>query len=169
MTERVIALDPGGTTGWAMWQDTKFPGTFEGRDEKVWEHFTCGQIGPEEHHEELYELLERMQTHKFIVICESFEFRQSDNHREGTVLISREYIGVAKLFTKRRGGLNLQVHYVSQSPSQAKGFVSDEKLKAMGLYVPGQRHARDALKHLVYYLVNKKHMHQLIKPWQQLT
>jgi len=170
MTERIIALDPGGTTGWAMWQDTTI---MAGADLGwPWNHFTCGQIGPEEHHDDLYILLETQQTHPFTVVCETFEFRQSDNHREGTNLMSREYIGVAKLFVRQRSFVKdgvAQVRYVPQSPSQGKGFVSDEKLKVMGLWVPGQKHARDALRHLVYYLVNKKHMHQLIKPWKDLT
>jgi len=39
-----------------------------------------------------------------------------------------------------------------QSPSDAKSAVTDERLKALGLYVRGQQHARDALRHLALFL-----------------
>lgn len=39
-----------------------------------------------------------------------------------------------------------------QSPSQAKSFATDAKLKAAGWWVPGQDHARDALRHLMVFL-----------------
>lgn len=35
----------------------------------------------------------------------------------------------------------------------AKNFVTDDKLKAWGLYTKGKRHARDATRHAVYQLV----------------
>lgn len=40
-----------------------------------------------------------------------------------------------------------------QMAQQAKGFCTDDKLKAWGLYLPGQRHSRDAIRHAVYYLL----------------
>lgn len=159
--KRIVALDPGGTTGWAMWQDQA-----GGKTATMWDHFFCGQIGPEEHHEELYELLERFQTHDFTVISETFDFRQHDNFRTGVNLISREYIGVAKLFALQR--MHNSPPVVLQTPASAKTFVTDEKLKVMGLWVPGKQHARDALRHLIYYLVNKEKMYNLIKPWRNL-
>lgn len=163
MTERIIALDPGGTTGWAMWQDTPFGNAaqFDG----LWSNITCGQLGPEPHHLALYELHEHMCTEHYTIVDESFQFRQMDNDRTGTNLISREYIGISRLFAAQRPR---EVQYLQQSPAQAKGFVSDEKLQIMGLWVPGQRHARDALRHLVFFLVNRRHMHNLIKPWKDL-
>lgn len=35
----------------------------------------------------------------------------------------------------------------------AKNFVTDEKLKAWGLYTKGKKHTRDATRHAVYQLV----------------
>jgi hypothetical protein len=35
---------------------------------------------------------------------------------------------------------------------QAKAFWTDEKLKLVGLYEPGMKHARDALRHLLYLI-----------------
>jgi hypothetical protein len=116
-----------------------------------------------------------MQTSHFTLIAERFDFRQSEEggQRHGTNLMSREYIGVAKLFAAER--MNTPV--VLQSAAQAKGFIPDKakngleanaKLKALGLYVPGRPHANDAMRHLIYYLVNRQGMKQLIFPWRNL-
>lgn len=36
---------------------------------------------------------------------------------------------------------------------EAKTFVTDEKLKDWGLWIPNQRHARDAIRHAVLYTI----------------
>jgi hypothetical protein len=33
----------------------------------------------------------------------------------------------------------------------AKGFATDDKLKAWGFWQPGQRHARDAIRHALNF------------------
>jgi hypothetical protein len=38
---------------------------------------------------------------------------------------------------------------VQFTPSQAKGFATDDKLKAAGWYLPGKGHANDASRHLL--------------------
>ncbi len=166
--KRIIALDPGGTTGWAMWQDEPFAGA-----SGVWSNFVIGQIGPHEHHKELNDLLGLQQVHDYTIVCESFEFRKAEGFREGISLISREYIGVAKLFAAER--MNRPV--VLQTAGMGKGFIPDKakdglaanaKLKILGLYTPSMKHSNDAMRHLLYYLVNVKHMHQLIAPWRDL-
>lgn len=42
---------------------------------------------------------------------------------------------------------------IKRMAQQAKGFVTDDKLKAWGLYQVGERHARDAIRHAVYHLL----------------
>lgn len=152
MITTYLALDPGGTTGWVRYSP-EAPSLMR---------FVTGQLGPEEHHERLYALLEREHTQKYTVICESFEFRQN-KQRDNINLMSREYIGVVKLFRKERN-----VPVVFQTAGAAKGFVTDEKLKAMGLWVPGQKHAMDAMRHLVFYLVNVERRVDLIQSWKEL-
>jgi hypothetical protein len=39
-----------------------------------------------------------------------------------------------------------------QMAIEAKTFCDDNKLKMWGVYHPGMKHARDALRHLIYYL-----------------
>lgn len=165
---RVIALDPGGTTGWDTYSATRMvtpDGTVEWYDEE----WRCGQLGPGDHHDQLYALLEDQHVQHYAVVCESFEFRQG-KQRDNLNLISREYIGIVKMFAKER---NVPLHM--QSAGMAKGFVPDKgpmrnkKLRVMGLWVPGKKHAMDARRHLVFYLVNKEHRYDLVESWKELT
>jgi len=43
--------------------------------------------------------------------------------------------------------------YHKQSAQQGKGFVTDAKLESWGFYKKGQRHARDAMRHGLYFLL----------------
>lgn len=149
---RIIALDPGGTTGWALYDV----------DSDNNEKWTCGQIGPHEHHDELFSHLERLHVQSFTVVCESFEFRQNAQ-RNNLNLMSKEYIGIVKLFGQQRN-----VPVVFQTAGQAKPFVTDEKLKIMGHYTPGMKHARDAYRHLILYMVSRLKRVDLIESWRNL-
>lgn len=40
----------------------------------------------------------------------------------------------------------------TQTASQAKGKATDERLRRTNLWIPGQKHARDAVRHLVLYV-----------------
>lgn len=63
---------------------------------------------------------------------------------------------------KGNGALELmctlyEVPYTYQTPARAKNFVPNDRLKAVGLWHKGgEGHARDALRHGVLYLVEKK-------------
>jgi hypothetical protein len=76
--------------------------------------------------------------------------------RDGLELISREYIGVAKLATQTHA--NVKIY--SQSASDAKSFVKDNKLKALDWYrlTVAMPHARDALRHLLKHLVSTRNV-----------
>lgn len=168
---RILAIDPGGTTGWkyAEWQpdtDIYVPDHLaeDGPVDvstKLEFKFDGGQIGPEEHHLELWDLLRDYAPPTqppLTVVCESFEFRQHINQgqsKTGVNLISKEYIGLVKLAQKF---LNIaETHF--QSASMAKSLVPDkgpqahQKLKALGLYETNNPHQNDATRHLLRYLV----------------
>jgi hypothetical protein len=49
-------------------------------------------------------------------------------------------------FIARRTGAKFDVR---QTPSAAKKFVPDSQLKRLGLWKPGQDHARDAIRHMI--------------------
>jgi hypothetical protein len=157
---RIIALDPGGTTGIAVCDVRIIKPDYLEYD---WNWY---ELGPHEHHKELFDFL-KVNTvgfkSDFTIVCESFEFRQN-RQRDNINLMSREYIGVVKLYHKMYG-----VPVVFQTAGAAKGFVSDDKLKVMGLYQKSSKHERDATRHLIYYMVNKLGRSDLIEKWFELT
>lgn len=161
---RVLALDPGGTTGWSRYDALYLPDPEnDGELELVEAEWHFGHIGPHEHHLELDNFLGEMHIHNFELVWESFEFRQG-KQRENINLMSREYIGVAKRFVQER-----HVQAYSQTAGTGKGFVDDNKLRVMGLYHSGWKHANDATRHLVYHLVNRKKRYDLIESWRRLA
>ena len=140
---KVIALDPGGTTGWAkgLIREGKM-GVMSGQDE--WNHLA------------LYEELKH--TFPNIIICERFDYRKGGKKQEGVELISREYIGVVQLYVQQqqsrfRPGHPYYVDIYMQMPQEALGgfYKSPMKLKEAGVYKPGKPHANDAMRHLLQW------------------
>ena len=148
----LMAFDPGGTTGVAILNLT---GLVSGIPTPVFAH-----LGPHTHRLELWDMMNKYKpTH---VIYESFEFR--NKARDNLELISRDYIGIIGLWSD----LNPTRLY-KQSASQAKGFIKDigpnanVPLKRLGWYMPGKKHAMDAVRHMVYFLVNGPHHDQELR------
>lgn len=125
-----VALDPGGTTGYAQIEYSEDGGY------SFWTDQLKGQ-----HHLHLYGLLEEQEPKA--IACERFTYQRRDK----VVLDSVEYIGVAKMFSQRTG-----TPLIIQTPSQAKNLWTDEKLKKLGLYRENMPHAMDAMRHLLYYV-----------------
>lgn len=134
-----IALDPGGTTGVAIVQN----------ETKPW-YIVAMHIGGN-HHLELHRLLHTLRPQN--VICESFENRSHDP----AILASCEYIGIVKLYLQSTRSTG-----VWQNSSTGKQFWNDDKLKDYGLYIPGLRHARDAIRHYAYWRTFKLKDHSLL-------
>lgn len=136
---RYLAIDPGGTTGWATWEDCADVKSIE-----------TGEIGPEEHHFGLWNLLDNLAPN--VVIYERFQYRpgQSPTPAED-ILVAREYIGILKLWCVV-DPYHLESAIVGQTPAQAKKLWRDDLLKRAGLWVKGSTHKRDAMRHLLYYL-----------------
>ena len=135
----LIALDPGGTTGVALY-DGLGPIPSKGYEHR----FRTLQIEGENHHLPLWKLLTR--TSPQVVICERFDSMPMQAMRTIN-LDAREYIGVAKLYTQMLGR-----KFVPQQRSAAKGQWPDDKIKDLHLWQPNAPHAMDALRHLLYYL-----------------
>lgn len=165
---RIVALDPGGTTGWGMFTAEERYDHLDKKSVYTKHKFDCGQLGPQEHHSELYNALGMWQTDHYIVVCESFEYR--NRARPGLELISKEYIGVAKLFCEERG-----IKYIEQTASMGKvrdkstAFIKPRNLQKLGLWTPGWGHAMDGYGHLLYYMINTAGImkHELLaKGWR---
>lgn len=138
---RLVALDPGGTTGWATWDDDR--GTIE-----------SGELTGD-HHLELYNFLDFGNFD--IIIYESFQYRRKEIDKGvAFVLDSVEYIGVIKLFVQDVKYNFLEPpDLIAQTPATGKGFWTNDKLKKVGAYKPGSEHEKDARRHLLQYMTFK--------------
>jgi hypothetical protein len=152
MKMRIVAIDPGSTTGWASMDAP----SLNNANDRRWRQ---GMMGPEDHHLKLYTMISLFEPD--IVICEGFEYR--NDSREGLVLDSREYIGVAKLWAQER--TNVHVRYVEQQPNVGKirgaateqsALVKKRNLQKLGLWSLGpksEHHMVDATGHLLYFML----------------
>jgi len=135
----LIAVDPGETTGYAIFIDTHLRYYVQIASKDIWE---------------VAKWLETF-TKKFhpkVIVVEDY----------------RVYSWRAKqhtwsdLFTPRLiGGLEVlcgmhDVPLIKQQPQVAKGFCTDDKLKSWGFWVKGQPHVRDAIRHGCYYILFNK-------------
>jgi hypothetical protein len=141
---RWLAVDPGGTSGCVIYSagidhDLSVPSMSRTR---IWE---TKQLGPTPHHEELWRLLTDIQPS--IVICERFLNQQN----AAALMVSLEYVGVIRLYCAMA-----EKHLVLQNANQAKEFWTDQKLKWLGLYKPNEKHAMDAMRHMLYFLTFTK-------------
>jgi hypothetical protein len=136
---RVVAFDPGGTTGIVVWEDGQ-------------ENIEGLHLGPEPHHKDLYYycMTEAEKPGTFFV-CESFQYRNGLMKAE---LISNEYIGVLKV-----------VHEITdtrlfmQTPAMGKGWMTNPQLQTVGwLFSPPSvspyKHMNDAARHLAYFMMH---------------
>lgn len=124
----IIALDPGITTGIAAYAG---------------EVINTDQLKVP--HKFLYEYLRLSSPSE--IVYESFVYQR----RNKVVLYPVEVIGLIKLYCEM-----YSVPIFVQSASQAKNFITDDKIKKMGLWVKGQVHGMDALRHLLYHLIITK-------------
>src|SRR5438045_1281973 len=92
----ILSIDPGQTTGWGRYQAERLESTFVVKGEQrtgiEWfdERWSCGQLGPQDHHANLYQWLESCHTKDYVIVCERFDFRGDD--RSDINLMAREYI-----------------------------------------------------------------------------
>src|SRR6266496_5385448 len=159
---RILALDPGGVTGWATYTALKMRDPFTNEYEYLNEDWTGGQLGnfdgkkwkPAKHHNELETLLGMQHVHDFTVVCEAFDYRNES--RSGLVLMSREYIGVVERFCQERN-VPLVMQSASVGKITKKGFVRKENLERLGLWVKGGGstwdHMMDSYGHLLQYMI----------------
>ena len=141
---RLLALDPGATTGWALF--VKGAPT---------ERYRSGQVGTDK----VWRLLEtaKMATNEageldedgyvdLTIICESFQHRQLPK----VDLTPVEVIGVVKEWARQN---NIEI--VWQTAAQGKAFFDNKRLEALGVLkrpATHWRHANDAMRHMMWYL-----------------
>lgn len=143
---RILSLDPGGTTGWAIieYSDTEEPKLLD-----------CGQVANGlEGFIDWYSKIDDYELDG--VICESFTLRLGVKFPD----LSPVYIiGALNAFEYNR------LHIVMQPPTM-KPLCSDEVLKRINFYQVGLPHGNDAIRHGIIYLRNKRNRPTLKLAWQ---
>jgi len=130
----LIALDPGITTGIATLSD--YP--TGPRELIASRQVKCSHL-------QLWKLLQIQEPTE--IVYESFIYQR----RNKVELYPVEVIGVIKLYAE-----TYDIPLYVQSASQAKGFITNEKIKKIDLWEKGQVHGMDALRHLLYHLMITK-------------
>jgi hypothetical protein len=135
--KRLLCLDPGETTGWAVFEEGKLTAAGQARTIESWDVINdlFNDVNPTM---VLYENY-RVYAHKL------------ERHSNSEVYTLR-LVGVIEFICE----VILKVPQYNQMAQQAKGFTNDDKLKAWGFYKKGQRHSRDAIRHGCYFLLFDK-------------
>jgi hypothetical protein len=142
----VLALDPGGTTGWALF--SVHPEAMSGDpdvhvlDNVLW--WNSGQFTgrQDDQIDEILALVEEWPNAR--LVTEDFLLRQLN-----AVLWPVEINAIVLRATRPR-------YWVKQHASLAMSTVTDDRLKAWGFWVPGKEHARDAIRHAITFLKRRK-------------
>jgi hypothetical protein len=142
----ILSLDPGGTTGYAI---------IEVSEDTELEVLKMGQIknslkGFLDFH---WDVLDDWKIDK--IVCESFNLREGIY---GADLSAVYIIGALEALYP-----TIEINY--QEPA-LKPLCDNDRLKRLGLYIPGKEHAMDAVRHGVIHLRNLKHMPTLEKGWK---
>lgn len=143
---RVLAVDPGGTSGLVYWEGR---GAAPGSPETV----TPYQVSDSMHGIATARAVElEIAKGLDVLVCESFTINAGTARKtQDGSLQTIETIGMLRWLTDRAG-----VPFVLQRPGDAINFTSDAKLMQLGWWWKGQEHARSATRHLVLYLASKR-------------
>lgn len=137
---KVLALDPGRTTGYSV-------GIIKDADP-----FQFISKQAQLTHQELFSLLSKENPDR--IVCEAFDFR--NGVRTGTDLIPAELIGVVHLFAAD-AQIRLDFQNASTHGAGGKnGRFNNSNLQRMGIYLPGKPHAMDSLRILLYWYEHGK-------------
>jgi hypothetical protein len=141
----MLSLDPGGTTGATLFQFSE-----EAEPIILWTKQISGSLkGFLDWH---WDFLEDIKLDG--IICESFTLREGVY---GADLSPVYIIGALE-------ALYPTIDIIYQEP-KIKPLCTDERLKRIGLHLPGKPHSNDATRHAIIYLRNNRHMPTLKMGW----
>lgn len=143
---QVIAFDPGGTTGWALFQ--VHPDAMGGDPDipviPNIEWWTAGEFtgNLDDQCDEAVELINSWPNAR--LVSEAFILRQLNAD-----------LAPVEMNAKMRWAFRPR-YFSMQQASMAMSTVTDDRQKSWGLWVPGKPHARDGVKHAVTFLKRRK-------------
>ena len=138
----LLAFDPGETTGCCVFKDGK-PVEFRQLP-------TVNKKTRDYEWSIIEEFIDEIKPDAVIIENYRIYAHKLEQHSSSDVP-TLQLIGAIKYMLFKRN-----IPYKLQMAQQAKGFVTDAKLKAWGMWDIGHKHARDACRHCVYYLVSLK-------------
>jgi len=132
-----LCFDPGHTTGYARFDGYKLTG--------------FGELVTKPIEAAVITLQDAMAlAEPDTVVMESYTVYQwKAQQHGGSELLTARVIGCIETLCVQQ----FIPRIIKQPAHIAKGFCKDSKLKQWGLYQPGMRHARDAIRHGCYYLL----------------
>lgn len=126
----ILAIDPGVASGYALWQ-----GKIDAVEFGVLDQMSICRYA--------FDVVEFCNQ----IVCESFRIN-AQTHKKSFQPASLEIIGMLRYLCCEE-----QIEFVLQSPVEAKGFMTDSKIKSLGWWHPEDGgHATDAARHLGLYL-----------------
>lgn len=129
----VLGLDPGNTTGWSLWH---------GGNLVEWGEIKLRRTS------NIVDLLYSFDELGQIVVEEYRIYPNRAKQHIGHDLFTPRVIGAVEAYAYMK---NVPVHF--QPASLGKSHFTDARLKALGLYKKGHRHANDAIRHVAHWLV----------------
>lgn len=137
LSSTLIALDPGETTGVAIW--------FPSEASFILQQWNTKDLMPSFNH--LREVL-HLNKIKHIRFEDYKVYDHKARDHVNNSLHTAQWIGCIKLCADLQ-----QVPRSEKMAQAAKTFWTDDKLKIIDAYSPGMRHARDALRHLLLLMI----------------
>lgn len=141
----VLAVDPGGTSGWAEANITSA--------DDLHRTLRYGQLAPSEmaHHIRVWCMGARTDIRvdgqtKYELVMERFTIT-AQTGKKTSQPDALELIGLGRYLAEWSG----VTFDVTQAPGDAKSFAHNDALRKWGVWVPAQEHARDAVRHLCLY------------------
>lgn len=135
----LFSLDPGETVGYSV---------FKGPDLLVADQ---KRLSKPSQIDEILTSLSSLFGVPDVLVVEAYRiYPNKAKQHVGDALFTPRVIGAIELWAALQ---RPQVRVVFQMASQAKGFATDRRLRQLKLYQKGVRHANDAIRHAVYFLL----------------
>lgn len=143
MKNYILSIDPGKLSGFVLLSIRNFPE----QEPKVLKAEEYTQI------ETCNEVIKVIEDHygDLEIVMEDFIITTETAKKKTDRWYSLEIIGAIRYFAEAN-----KIPFTLQSPAAAKSFVTNERIRNLGLWVAGgQGHHHDAMRHAILYIVQR--------------